>query len=362
MKNLNFIKKYLMGEELEGYKIEELEDNANFMLDAINYSNDINTYNLCSDKVKNDYNFVKQVILKFKDNEHFIIKVADNFLNNNECDLECRELNIIMSKLINNVETNKYKIFSDASYFNKRLEIEIEKSKDSELESSIGMGFLIIFDKYNRSEIITKHYAELMIKEIIKDNDINFEKMLHNQFKSKEQIDKIGVNNYIIRIINSYDSMLGSYISTHLELVGSIKEEIKEVYANWDNYNSLNEKERYENMFEMVHTYLESSESKMEEIVIIYYVASELGITDKIFQYDYVDVLDYLDIDILNDMAKFETEHSLKEKLVYLNVKKIMMNQLFSSNPMTLEELVKEDKKDKSKGPFKTEIIKLPKK
>jgi hypothetical protein len=120
-------------------------------------------------------------------------------------------------------------------------------------------------------------------------------------------------------------------------------------------------------MFDMVHEYLYLVESKMSETEIIYYVATELGIKDKVAQYDYVNNIfdDFsleLDTDIINDMVKFELEHSLKEQLVYLNVKKIMMNQLFSSTPCDIYEIIGEDKKKKSKSDSKTKIIKLNKK
>lgn len=355
--DIELIKKYVAGENIENYNLEELENDSAFMLAVINYSNDINIYNLCSENVKNDYNFVKQVILKFKNKKDFIIKIADYYLKNNENDFECIELNIIMSKLMNNRENPKYKILSDTNYFAKRLEIEAEKSRDKEVALSAGMGFIFLFDLYHSSEIITEYYAELMMKEIIKDNDIDFENMIHNHFKSREQIENIGINNYIIRVISYYDSMLGSYLSTHLNLIASMKEQIKNACANWDNYILQNEKERYMNMFDMVHTYLNSVESKMGETDIIYYIASELGIVDKVAQYDCIDVLNFdLDLDIVNDMIRFEIEHSLKEKLVYLKIRKIMKNQLFSSKPLNLDELLKEEKRIESKGSSKTKM------
>lgn len=358
------IKKYLLGEDIEEFSIEELENDSDFIFNVIDYSNDIKIYNLCSDSIKKDYFFVKKLIFRFKDNESFIINVADYYLNNSEEDLECRELNIIMSELIHNTEILKYKILADTDYYLKRVEIEMDKSKDSELEPLVGMGFLIIFDEYNSSEIITNFYARELIKEILKENNICFEKMLHNQFKSNKQIEELGVNNYFIKFINCYDSMLGSYISTHLDLIKDYKNEIENICANWDNYNIQNEKKRYLDMFDMVRTYLDLSNSNIGETEIIYYVASELGIVDNVKKYDYVDPFaDFdLELNITNDMAKFEIERSLKERLVYLNVRKIMINQLFSANPLCLEELVKIEDTKEEKGNTKAKIIKLNKK
>ena len=53
------ITKYINGEDIEKYSLEELENDRIFMIKVIEYSNDLNMYNLCSDNLKKDYNFVK---------------------------------------------------------------------------------------------------------------------------------------------------------------------------------------------------------------------------------------------------------------------------------------------------------------
>ena len=172
-----------------------MENAKNFIMGIINYTNDSNIYNSCSDELKKDYDFVKYLVLKFKDNTDFITMVADYYLDNTDTEIERIELNILMSQLLPNGLASKYGISSEAAYYTKRVEIEIAKAKDSSLESMIGEGFLLIFDSYNSSDIILKYYAESMINEIIKDNNINFEKMLHTQFKTPNKIDEFGVNN-----------------------------------------------------------------------------------------------------------------------------------------------------------------------
>lgn len=368
--NKDLVKKYALGEDIEGYNIEELEDNPDFMFEVIDYTNDINMYYLCSEKVKKNYNFVKKIIDKFKNKIEFITKVANYYLDNTKKDLECRELNIIMSKLIPNNPLNQYRITSNLEYLAKREEIELSLAKNNNLKKFIGMGFIEIFDLYNSSEIIMNDYAKSLINEIITKNNPDFEKMLHQQFKKKAQIEKIGINNYIMNYINCYDSMLASYISTHLDLIKNIREKIIKILSNWENYNTQNERRRYMNMFDMIHEYLVLSESELSETEILYYVAKKLGIKDKVVKYDCMSVncdfstddfgFDMCDIDIEEDMIKFEVEHSLKEHLVYLNIKKIMINQLFSPNPIdNIYELIKEDKKQKSKSKSKLKILSM---
>ena len=58
-------------------------------------------------------------------------------------------------------------------------------------------------------------------------------------------------------------------------------------------------------------------------------------------------------------MVKFEIEQNLKERLVYLKVRKIMLNQLFSSNPKDLYSIIGDVKKKEVKNEPKGEIIML---
>ena len=363
--DISLIKKYVNREELGKFTSEQLENDKDFMMGVISYTNDIKMYSFCSEIVKKDYEFVKYLVLKFKDNPEFIITVADNYLEHTDTDWESKELSIIMEKVLPREQAEKYEESNKTSYFTKRVEVEIEEAKDSKLESMIGMGFLLMFDQYNGSDIILNYYANCMIEEIIKDNNINFEKMLHTQFKSADRIAEIGVNNYIISFISNYDSMLGSYVSTHLDLIKPMANRIKQVQVNWDKYSSADEAKRYNNMLDMVHEYMNISNSNMSETEILYYVAKELGIVEKIKQYDgtndmdeaYEMDLDY-DKEVLDDMLKFEIERSIKERLTYIRIKKIMMNQLFSDIPLDLYSLINEDGRQTSET-SKKKIIKL---
>ena len=180
------------------------------------------------------------------------------------------------------------------------------------------------------------------------ENDIDFEKMLHNQFKSADKIKEVGINNYIINFISCYDSMLGQYMSTHLDLIKPVANKIKNIQDNWDSYLIKDEEERYNNMLDMVHDYMSTAISYMEENDILYYVAKELGITEKVKEYDDMIELDVYDEELVDDMIKFDIEQSLKERLVYLKVKKIIINQLFAKKPLDLDSLVNEKKYNNS--------------
>ena len=180
--DISLVKKYVNGEDLGEFTSEQLENDKDFMMWVISYTNDIKMYSFCSESVKLNYEFVEYLVLKFKDNSEFIMTVADNYLDNADTDWESKELSIIMEKVLPKELAEKYEVLNETSYFTKRLEVEIAKAKDSKLESMVGMGFLLMFDQYNGSDIILDYYANNMVGEIIRDNNIDFEKMLHTQF------------------------------------------------------------------------------------------------------------------------------------------------------------------------------------
>lgn len=370
--DISLVKKYVNGEDLGEFTSEQLENDKDFMMGAISYTNDVKLYSFCSDAVKQDYEFVKYLVLKFKDNSAFIISVADNYLDNTDTDWESKELSIIMEHVLPRELSEKYQVLNETSYFTKRLEVEIAEAKDSKLESMVGMGFWLMFDQYNGSDVILDYYANNMIGEIIRDNNINFEKMLHTQFKSAGKIAEMGINNYIVNFIGYYDSMLSSYVSTHLDIIKSIANRIKLIQDNWDKYSSVDETKRYNNMLDMVHEYIGMSDSNMEENEVLYYVANELGIKEKVKQYDGskeieeklkkeygFDFADDTDEEVMEDMVRFEIERNIKERLVYLTIKKIIINQLFSDKPSDLYSLIGNEEQKQSNGKTRCKIIKL---
>mgnify|MGYP004466914631 CR=1 FL=1 len=370
--DISLVKKYVNGEDLGEFTSEQLENDKDFMMWVISYTNDIKMYSFCSESVKLNYEFVEYLVLKFKDNSEFIMTVADNYLDNADTDWENKELSIIMEKVLPKELAEKYEVLNETSYFTKRLEVEIAKAKDSKLESMVGMGFLLMFDQYNGRDIILDYYANNMVGEIIRDNNIDFEKMLHTQFKSASKITEMGINNYIVNFISCYDSMLSSYVSTHLDIIKPIANRIKRIQDDWDKYLSVDETRRYNNMLDMVHEYMSMSDSNMGENEVLYYVANELRIKEKVKQYDGskkmeenfkeeygYDFSDAADEEVMEDMVRFEIERNIKERLVYLTVKKIVINQLFSDKPSDLYSLVGDAEQEQPNGKTRHKVIKF---
>ena len=344
--NKELIKKYIKGEDIKNYQIEELEDDKDFMIQVIKETNDKKIYNLCSEKVKKDYEMVKFMVLAYNNDLKFITDIADKYLKEVGDSLERIELALIMLDLTlkkDNEKATKYKMIVDTIFFSKRLEIEICKAKqnDDDYSREVGMGFWYMFDLYNYSDIVIKFFAKKTIEAIFSEYDINLEQVLHSKFKKAEDIDLQGINNYMINFLGMYDQMLASYISTHIELLSEFFNKISNVIDNWKNYDEKDERKRYNDMIEQVHEYMENTDSVMTETDILYYVAKQLGIAEKLAYYDgisnefLVDIMediDMKDLDYSNDdFVTFTINTSITERKYYLDVKKIMLNSLFGN-------------------------------
>lgn len=357
------INKYIKGENIENYQIEELENNKDFMIQVIKETNDKNIYNLCTEKVKKDYEMVKFMVLTYNGDLNFITDIADKYLKETGDSLERIELALIMLDLTlkkDNEKATKYKMIVDTIFSSKRLEIEICKAKqnDDDYSREVGMGFWYMFDLYNSSDIVIKYFAKKTIETIFSEYDINLEQLLHSKFKNAKDIDLQGINNYMINFLGMYDHMLSSYISTHIELLSDFSDKISDVINNWKNYDEREERKRYNGMIEQVHNYMENADSIMTETDILYYVARQLGIDEKLAYYDgisneiYADIIQGIDIKYLDnandDFVTFTINNSIAERKYYLDVKRIMLNSLFgneqSKSLITTTNLSKKDK------------------
>ena len=77
----SIVEDYIEGNDIEDFDIDELENDRSFMLDVIKKTKDKNFYNLCSDDLKHDYEFISVLLDMFKDDTKFIVSVADEFVS-----------------------------------------------------------------------------------------------------------------------------------------------------------------------------------------------------------------------------------------------------------------------------------------
>ena len=162
-----------------------------------------------------------------------------------------------------------------------------------------------------------------------------------------DEINKQGLNNYMLSFIEIYDPMLASYASAHLDVLLTFREKIIEVQKNWDKYNNECEREKYNYMFEKVHEYMKEADSIFTEAYLIYYIGSKLGILEKIKQYDYVseEIIEYIIEELSDEFVEQTFKVSFVERIHYNNVKKIIINTLSRKKLDSSDVSVESDKK-----------------
>lgn len=330
------INKYILGEEIKDFSLDDLENDKEFMKEVINATNDNKIYELCSKELKKDYEFIKWLIMKFQNNITFICKVADYFLKESNEEILRIELSIILLELTkNNKDINKkYKMLTDTFYKKKRVEIEIikEELKKDKFIDTIGLGFLVMFDTYNGNELILNYYAKKTIDAIFEENEIDIEVMLHTKFKNKNEITQNGINNFALSLIECYDPMLSSYLSCHIELMNNLKQKIINIKNNWNNYELNEEIEKYHLILDKVHEYMSKIEDNtiLSEKSILYYIGNELGIAKKIAKYEGINedvyniIIDELDNEFFEDILN----SSNNDMFLYKTLKKIILSIL----------------------------------
>lgn len=284
------IQNYINGESTEPYDLDYLENNKDFMLKVLKTTKDKNMYYFCSDELKEDYGFIKEVINIFKDDLAFVTKIGEERIKKTSSDEERMDLLVTLKNLTTShqdyMEKNiDYGIILHAEYISKRTDIEACKIKLH--ADKIGLGFSIIIEDYE-SESVKGFIAESMIREIFYElNKDDLETIMHNKL-TKEQLQDLNKNTYLINILRSYDKDLAFYVSNNLKLLEEQKNSINVIQKNWDNYINKEIEEKGEKVYERVNDYIDENikEFPYPVINVIYSIASELDKLDIIKSYD----------------------------------------------------------------------------
>lgn len=356
------INRYINSEDITIYDIDELENDKDFMMQVISVSGDNNFYNLCSDNVKCDYEFVKYLIIKFKHKIDFVCEVADYFLSHVGKELETTEIYTIMFEITkgNKSLNKKYFLVPLAKYDKEKLIIELYKKseEDKEILEYFGMEFCYIYAEYKGYEETLNYFAKRMINDIIHENNKSLEDMLHKQFKTKDEVSRTKLNSFYISFIEKYDSSLASYTCVHLNILDEVKEETKRIIDNFEKHNERIEKEKYERAINESYDYILSTDTILGADCLLYFVARELGIFDKVIKYDdSPQALKDIAIEQMDEAFDEESSESftayvlntdINERRIYLSVKRILNGIIFGDGTYQLIEASQYiNKKDK---------------
>lgn len=283
---------YVTGNDIEEFNIDELEDDYEFMIEVIKFTNDKRMYDLCSDKVKNNYEFIKFMVETFKKDVDFVASLALNYLNNtDEEDITYKELLVFVSNFIGDNDkllTLKLKreIFKTIDF--SKMELIINEETNPKVKQELGMGFIFIIDSYGGSDILKNYFASEFIEKIFYSENYNLEEFIHNQFKAFDIIKKEGINTFLINYIEKYDHYLAAYISTNINLLNNVRKEIIKIGNNWNKYIENINKRRIDILNQEVCNYVVENHVALSFDIhqLIMYVMKKYYLEDIFNKYD----------------------------------------------------------------------------
>ena len=237
---------YINGEDIEN--IDELENNYKFMMEVIKLTHDKNMFNMCSNEVKLNYEFVRFMIDTFKNDIQFIDKIASDYIDAmEEGDVTSLELIFIMADILkSSTETDlavKYNLFKNSFIAEQKVKTNIAIIKEEDLfwKEEFGLGFRIIqYEYYCNSSIIMNEIALDLVEDIFyQESDISLEELIHNRFKTLDEFNKIGVRRFILNYVRMYDTNLADYLEDHIDLLKDMERNISVIVSRFDIYNKM---------------------------------------------------------------------------------------------------------------------------
>ena len=326
MKKYNYddVNRYINGDDIDKFDIEDLENDPSFMIDVIKISNDYHFYDLCSDAVKTNIDFVEFYVEKFKDNIGLICKVADYYLNLclDEDDGNVIELLIIMCDLTKKDEAVniKYEILLETLCLANRKEYY----ENEYGEQFYDFGFWEIYDTYNHCPLVVDYFAKKILADIFNINGYKLFNKLFTTFSSLEDLKEYGLNKFLLEFIGTYDDTLESYVSGHIHLLSDKVNEINSFKEMWLYRKNQADIKRYEIICEFVRKYVDSfdNECSFIDLNILYNIGLELGMDANLLKY----VLNLRDdeIQFIGESVKQKRFVNITEIKHYNNIKKIV--------------------------------------
>ena len=235
---------YINGEDIDN--IDELENNYKFMMEVIKLTHDKKMFNMCSDEVKLNYEFVKFMVETFKNDIEFIDKIASNYIEvKGEETVTSIELIFIMAELLkNSTKTElgvKYNLMKSTFISSEKLKRRVDVNNEQELfwKQEFGLGFRIMqYENYYTSNIIMNEIALDLMEDIFcKETEISLEELIHSRFKTLEEFNKVGARRFILNYVRMYDSNLADYLEVHIELLKDMEKRINVIISRFDIYN-----------------------------------------------------------------------------------------------------------------------------
>lgn len=323
---------YLLGNNIDDYDIDELENDPEFMADVV--CRDINSYNLCSKEIRNNFIFVKKVLKHHNIDPAYALIIYNNYRESfDETDYDKEEeekafeIDILMRNITKNEDEaiNSQFILSTNFIFewNQFIFDSVKNEYNENVQNKIGLGFDYQRNVYDYNETITKFLAEKYIEKIFF-NNINLENILHKKFEKYNDFENSGIRIFLIQCISQYDVDLADYVINNEKSLDILDKELQRIKNNWSSYNyhleqtekESSDNDKYIRIIDRVTDYCEENNCYFDHWEAIGYVGEQFGIKEELKKYVEKNLsYDMVSENIIsNDISDYEFDKYLQEK------------------------------------------------
>ena len=293
--------------KLDLKKMHYLENDDEFMKTLVKTSKSPEMFYKCSDKLKNDCDFILDLVEVFRDNPKFLSEMASTYIANNKDDQQTeRELNILLSDIYDETFDDELEKFANEAYafYMSTLDtIEHELNEldiDARLEA--GEGFIFVDTSFHSSDIVKHYFAEKMIETIIEGKAIySFEQLVHYSVSSLEYLHQIGERVFLMNLIGEYDVTLMDYAMNKQDLLDRYVDMMKEIEDNWDNYCKEVNTHNLDQTYSEMENYIQENGLSYRLVDLFDGIVNQSINRDKICKYVDIDknaTIDYKNVDI----------------------------------------------------------------
>lgn len=353
---INYSKKivydYISGEDIDN--VDELENDIKFMIDVVNITRDKNMYNLCSDELKNNHEFIMFMIDVFRKDKDFVDAIAKEYISKlDSTDIKYKEICFVMSDIFNDREDTRsiyYNLLRTAIYNCDRMAMECVMDEFNESKRKrFGLGFIfVLISDLNKSEIVINYFAGRYLDEIFYEREnMSIDDLIHSRINKLSKLEKIGVKNFIIDYVRNYDVNLSDYLFANIHLISGVEKDINRIIENWDYYLENNLERKIDIFEQEVDSILELFDVNFNFYAVCNYLDSlKLNIPIKF--------KDYYDVNVM-----FPINISRVSLIEYKCLQKIVLitKDLFSSCVIDENYDIYNDKTSYSK--YKNKVLKF---
>lgn len=275
-KREELLEDYLDGKISNSSTLNELYNDSSFMKLLILKTRNPNYYNLCSDNLKRDIDFVLFLTRIFEDDLNLLFSMIYGYTRYcDERDPKYPELlykiNGYLKNFNNNFDITYFMLYkSKIIWFFEIKQDKInyfleDQSEKYQKENSFGFSIMQYF--YNDSKETQMFFAEHYLEKLFYEYD--FENYIHKKYQSLDALNSVGINTVLSDYVKSFDEGLYEFVLVRPELLKSGEIKLLQIKDNFDEFALNDTRNKVDTFNTKLIDYLEEQDMLLDEKIDI---------------------------------------------------------------------------------------------